>query len=295
MLTVESVPLSQAQGGIATYQFIVSVSEYLVTTVQAVGATTSLSLLDAQGHIAMPSDGQSAGNPNDVIDTYIPPGMYSLQVRATGGHIQFYPTTAGRESVELVSFSLSIVGLMVVPFSYVIPVLRLVSLHETWLPLVATLMTLTVDVSGEEEGHGPAESEELSVSANPPGTGSHWGKVHRLKGTPVVGQRPTRRRRPTKQDWESPVRCRRRSHRGSGSCWSHEALEEFRRANPEGIWGPLGRPRRWNGPSRSPRRARGPRTARRDRSRLPIGCRSVKSPLKRIGRTHRSGAKPPTG
>ena len=85
MLTVESVPLPQAQGGTVTYQIVVAAGEDLVATAQAAGATTSLSLLDAQGQIVMQSDGLSAAEPIDAIDTYIAPGTYSLQVRATGG------------------------------------------------------------------------------------------------------------------------------------------------------------------------------------------------------------------
>ncbi len=89
MLTVESVPLSQAQGGIVTYQIVVTAGEDLVATAQAVGTTTSLSLLDAQGHVVVQSDGLSAAGPIDAIDTYIEPGTYSLQVHDINGNGSF--------------------------------------------------------------------------------------------------------------------------------------------------------------------------------------------------------------
>ena len=78
MLTIESVPLPQAPGGTVTYQIVVTAGEDLMATAQAVGATTSLSLLDAQGHVVVQSDGLSAADPIDAIDTYIAAGTYSL-------------------------------------------------------------------------------------------------------------------------------------------------------------------------------------------------------------------------
>jgi len=89
MLAVESVPLPQAAGGTVSYQIVVAGGEDLVATAQAVGTTTSLSLLDAQGHIVMQSDGLSAAEPIDAIDTGIARGTYSLQVHDTGGKGSF--------------------------------------------------------------------------------------------------------------------------------------------------------------------------------------------------------------
>jgi FG-GAP-like repeat/FG-GAP repeat len=89
MLAAESVPLSQAQGGTVTYQIVVAAGEDLVATAQAVGATTSLSLLDAQGQVVMQSDGLSAADPIDAIDAYIAAGAYALQVHDTGGNGSF--------------------------------------------------------------------------------------------------------------------------------------------------------------------------------------------------------------
>jgi len=59
----------------------------LVATAQAVSATTSLSLLDAQGHIVVQSDGLSAADRIDAINTYIGPARThsrSATRRATG-------------------------------------------------------------------------------------------------------------------------------------------------------------------------------------------------------------------
>ncbi len=92
MLTVESVPLSQAQGGIVTYQLVVPAGEDLVATAQAAGMTVSLSLLDAEGHVVMQSDGLSAAAPIDAIDTYLVPGAYALQVSETSGAGSFMLT-----------------------------------------------------------------------------------------------------------------------------------------------------------------------------------------------------------
>ncbi len=85
MFTIELVPLPQAPGGTVMYQIAVSAGEALLATAQASGATTSLSLVDAQGHIVMQSDGLSTADPIEAIDTYIASGTYSLQVRGGGG------------------------------------------------------------------------------------------------------------------------------------------------------------------------------------------------------------------
>ncbi len=115
MLTVESVPLSQAQGGIVTYQIVVAAGEELLATVQELGTTTGLSLLDAEGHIVMQSDGLSAEEPIDTIDTYIAPGTYSLQVQDTGGNGSFtlttmmMPSAAPLEPIPVGSYPIAIV------------------------------------------------------------------------------------------------------------------------------------------------------------------------------------------
>ncbi len=97
MLTIESVPLPQLQGGFVNYQIVLppeSAYGYdLMATAQAEGAATSLSLLDEQGHVVIQSDGLSPSQPIDVINIYIPSGTYSLHVSDIGGNGPFALTT----------------------------------------------------------------------------------------------------------------------------------------------------------------------------------------------------------
>ncbi len=94
LFTLASVPLPRAPGGTVTYQIVMGAGADLVATAQGVGASTSLLLLDAQGQIVVQSDGLSAAQPIDVIDTYIGPGTYSLEVRdSSGGGSSFTLTT----------------------------------------------------------------------------------------------------------------------------------------------------------------------------------------------------------
>ena len=74
MLAVESVPISSGQGGTVTYQIVVAADVDLVATAQAVGTSTSLSLLDALGQVVMRSDGLSAEEFVDAIDIDVAPG-----------------------------------------------------------------------------------------------------------------------------------------------------------------------------------------------------------------------------
>ncbi|MGP0064186.1 MAG: beta strand repeat-containing protein, partial [Isosphaeraceae bacterium] len=85
MLTVESVPISPGQGGMVSYQIVVTSDEDLVATTQAVGTSTSLSLLDALGQVVIQSDGLSAAEPIDAINIDIAPGTYWLRVGDDGG------------------------------------------------------------------------------------------------------------------------------------------------------------------------------------------------------------------
>ena len=85
MLTVESGPVPSAGASTFTYPITVPQGEDLLATVQAAGTTASLCLLDAQGQVLMQSDGQSAADPIDVIDTYLAAGTYSLVVLCSGG------------------------------------------------------------------------------------------------------------------------------------------------------------------------------------------------------------------
>ena len=55
--------------------------ERLIAVVAAPGVTSQLSLLDAQGHVLVQSDGVSSGDPDHVIDEHLTAGDYSLAVR----------------------------------------------------------------------------------------------------------------------------------------------------------------------------------------------------------------------
>ena len=100
----------------------------------------------------------------------------------TGGQVQFYAATAGRESAELVALSLGIetsisILASTLSTSSLTTTAQLVSLHETSLPLVVTFLTLTIEVSGSEElGIAPGESAAFSVGAFLPATGTSVGQ-----------------------------------------------------------------------------------------------------------------------
>ena len=58
------------------------------------------------------------------------------------------------------------------------------ALHETSLPLVATVLTLTLEVSGEELGPGRSEAEALGLVASVagPGTSAGQGPLSAVRG-----------------------------------------------------------------------------------------------------------------
>jgi hypothetical protein len=91
----------------------------------------------------------------------------------TGGQVQFYAATAGRESAELVALSLSIelsTGSQLGGAPPQNTVAQLVALNETSLPLVTTVLTLTLSVSGAEINFGLVETEATAIAAFLPGT-----------------------------------------------------------------------------------------------------------------------------
>ncbi len=93
----------------------------------------------------------------------------------TGGQVQFYAATAGRESAELVALSLGIeTGLSSsADASFAASSLaQLVPLSDSSLPLVATVLTLTITVSGDEFNLAQAETEAAFLS----GTGATVGQ-----------------------------------------------------------------------------------------------------------------------
>ncbi|MFI5454651.1 MAG: FG-GAP-like repeat-containing protein [Isosphaerales bacterium] len=157
----------------------------------------------------------------------------------TGGQVQFYAATAGHESAELVAMSL---GIDTAPISsstatpVANPVAQLVPLSESSLPLVATVLTLTIAVPGDELNLGLAETQATAVAAFLPGTGVSVGQglssqgrggpggddgaESDLPGANIAGAAPA-----AIAPWERYV------------IGLDEALEQFRRENPNGVSG----------------------------------------------------------
>ena len=97
----------------------------------------------------------------------------------TGGDVQFYAATAGHESAELVALSLGIESAAISSSNaatFAGSVAQLVSLTESSLPLLATVLTLTIAVSGDELNLGLQETEATGVAAFLSGTGISVGQ-----------------------------------------------------------------------------------------------------------------------
>ena len=97
----------------------------------------------------------------------------------TGGQVQFYAATAGHESAELVALSLGIETATLFADRRrrrQNAVAQLVPLHESSLPLLATVLTLTITVSGDEFNLGLQETEATAVAAFLSGTGVSVGQ-----------------------------------------------------------------------------------------------------------------------
>jgi hypothetical protein len=165
----------------------------------------------------------------------------------SGGQVQFYAATAGREAVELVALSLGIQTEANAPFGpppAVETVVQLVPLHEESLPVVATVLTLTISVANEEPTLGPAGAEGATVAAVVPGAGIALGQgaaapSGRGGGSPradepaqvdEVGAHAATPAPAAISVWERVV------------LGLDEALERFRRENPGGLsslrWAP---------------------------------------------------------
>ena len=84
----------------------------------------------------------------------------------TGGAVNFYAATAGRESAELVSLSLSIASVTIVSLPITVqPEVNLVGFQDSSLPVIATVLTLTIGTSSEEAGASPVVSDGIGVLA----------------------------------------------------------------------------------------------------------------------------------
>jgi hypothetical protein len=158
----------------------------------------------------------------------------------SGGQVQFYAATAGREAVELVALSLGIQTEANAPLASppaVETVVQLVPLHETSLPLVATVLTLTIPVSNEEPTHGPAEAEGAIVAAFQTGAGISLGQGPAAPS----GRGGSGADEPAQAD-EAGVLAATPAP-AAISVWERmvlgldEALERFRRENPGGLSG----------------------------------------------------------
>ena len=225
----------------------------------------------------------------------------------TGGAVDFYAATAGRESAELVALSLSVESATVSAVSEsvvasAVPTVQLVSVQNNALPLVATVLTLTIDVSSEEEIFGAAESEALATIAAQTGAGISVGQPLLSSGRGGGGS------------GDAPVEA---DEVGSGVVpvallpWERfvlgldEALEEVRRQDPFGVSGSGGAggggDREGSEPSSSlparvRRRGRGwPRiSVRSTTSAMGQRCRAWPSqPGRSTRRSNRDGARAP--
>jgi hypothetical protein len=175
----------------------------------------------------------------------------------TGGAVQFYAATAGRESAELVALSLSIqlettaspagpgstlietvtgTGLLLAGPTSTATV-QLVALNETSLPLVATVLTLTISGPGAELGPALAETQAAGVVATVAGLGTSAGQgpVSTSRGGGATSG-------PIEESDESGAAAT--AAPAGLAPWERfvlgvdEALEELSRENPGGIMGP---------------------------------------------------------
>jgi len=76
---------SVAPGFPVFFEIDPSADTLLVARVQSGGGYTRLSLLDSLGRLLVQSDGQSATNPDDLIEQHIPAGRDYLEVQSLGG------------------------------------------------------------------------------------------------------------------------------------------------------------------------------------------------------------------
>src|SRR5271166_2493703 len=83
-----------ASGEVAFFQIDPTTDGRLVARVHAEGATARLSLLDVQGQVLTPGDGQSPDNRDDQIDLHVPAGTDYLEVENPGGTGAYTLTTS---------------------------------------------------------------------------------------------------------------------------------------------------------------------------------------------------------
>src|SRR5262249_46482847 len=102
-LVLNADHLAAASGSLpATDFYEVTLTEpgRLTTQVHVTGADTRLSLLGPDRQLLIQSDGQSAGNPDDLIPQHLLPGTYFLEVEGLGGRKGSYVLTSQFEAAN---------------------------------------------------------------------------------------------------------------------------------------------------------------------------------------------------
>jgi len=84
---------SVAPGSPVFFEIETSADALLVARVQSAGGYTRLSLLDSLGRLVVQSDGQSASNPDDLINIHLNAGMDYLELQSRGGSASFTLST----------------------------------------------------------------------------------------------------------------------------------------------------------------------------------------------------------
>jgi hypothetical protein len=153
----------------------------------------------------------------------------------TGGQVQFYAASAGREAAELVSLTLSVETVTgnqsPTPLS---GIAQLVSLSESSLPLGATVLTLTIALPGDELGLGTAGSEAAAVASISPGPGVSLGQGFLGQGRGPSSTSATLPPSDSGEDAAVAVPA-------ALAPWQRfvlgqdEAIEKFQRDNPNGL------------------------------------------------------------
>lgn len=191
----------------------------------------------------------------------------------SGGTVEFYAATAGRESAALVSLSLSPppeVGTGPGAPSPSAPPVQLVAVDDTSLPLVATVLTLTIPGPVEEfaTASGEAEATGVMATAIGPGTSAGQGPFSTSRG---VGARSD-----ATETLDESVGASTATPAGLAP-WERyvlgvdEALEELGREGAGGLMEPSGPTGRADSPSRPVGPAPGAMPAPRSVPERPAG------------------------
>jgi hypothetical protein len=120
-LLFDAQGLAEATGSLPStdfFAFSLPEAGHLISRVHAQGEFTRLSLLGPGGQLLMQSDGQSAANPDDLIDQHLDPGItyclevqglsngpgsYDLKVAFAATNVPFQPIPVGRHPQALVT------------------------------------------------------------------------------------------------------------------------------------------------------------------------------------------------